>query len=361
VRAALLLTEDRSIVVEDVALSEIGAHDVRLRIEASGVCHSDLSIVRGRFGGSGNAAVVLGHEAAGTVTEVGPEVTRCAVGDRAIFSWWPQCGQCWYCVRGHATQCEVGATLRGSKDPHVVRGDGSQISTAGLGTFAEEMIAHEYCVVPVTTTVPTAELALIGCGVTTGVGAVLWTAKVPPGASVAVFGCGGVGQFVVQGARIAGAAEVFAVDPVPLKRETALNLGATEAIDPSACDPAERLRELTGGRGVDYAFEVVGSSELARTAFDSVRPGGTLVVVGIPPSGSSLTLPSYELLSQEKRVLGSFYGSCVARVHFPMLLNLIEHGRLDVGAAVTRQIALDELEDAFRAMEAGEVIRSVVV
>lgn len=360
-KAALLLTEDRSIVVEEVALSAMGPHDVRLRIEASGVCHSDLSIVRGRAARSANPAVVLGHEAAGTVTEVGSEVTRCAVGDRAVFSWWPQCGQCWYCLRGYATQCVVGATLRGRKDPHVVRGDGSHISTAGLGTFAEEMVAHEYCVVPVETTVPMAELALIGCGVTTGIGAVLWTAKVPPGASVAVFGCGGVGQFVVQGARIAGSAEVFAVDPVALKRETALGLGATEVIDPTACEPAERLRELTDGRGVDYAFEVVGSSELAATAFDSIRPGGTLVIVGIPPSGSSLTLPAYELLSQEKRVIGSFYGSSVARVHFPLLLNLIENGLLDVGAAVTRQIGLDDLEDAFRAMEAGEVIRSVVV
>jgi S-(hydroxymethyl)glutathione dehydrogenase/alcohol dehydrogenase len=244
----------------------------------------------------------------------------------------------------------------------VVRPDGSHaLAMSGLGTFAEAMTVHEDSVVPVRTEVPDEFLALIGCAVTTGVGAALWTARVYPGASVAVFGCGGVGQSVVQGARIAGAGRIFAVDPVDLKRRIAAGFGATDCIDPAAYDAVEQIRSATGGRGADYAFEVIGSPDVLVQAFTAVRKRGTVVAVGMPAAGATVTLPAGPLFMQEKRILGCFYGSASPVVHFPLLVDLVETGRLDLAPMVSRHIALDTIDDAFHAMENGEVIRSVIV
>jgi S-(hydroxymethyl)glutathione dehydrogenase / alcohol dehydrogenase len=360
-KAAVFTPPETKLVIEEVTLDTLGPQDVRVTVEASGVCRSDLSILRATAEAAGSVGappMILGHEGAGVVTAVGTDVRRVEVGDRVIASFVPECGECWYCVRGESNHCE---TYGGSGAGHVTRSDGSRpLGMSGLGTFAEEMIVHEHAVVPVRTDLPSEQLALIGCGVTTGVGAALWTAQVKPGATVAVFGCGGVGQFVMQGARIAGAARIFAVDPVPMKREHARQAGATDLVDPSSADPVEQIREATGGRGVDYAFEVIGNPNVIMQAYDATRPRGTTVVVGMAAADATITLPAVPLFLQEKRLIGSFYGSAQIRRNFADLVALAESGQLDIGSAVSRRIRLDEVNDAFRAMEAGEVIRSVI-
>jgi S-(hydroxymethyl)glutathione dehydrogenase/alcohol dehydrogenase len=231
----------------------------------------------------------------------------------------------------------------------------------GLGTFADEVACEESMLVKIETDLPSEQLALIGCGVTTGVGAALNTARVLPGATVAVIGCGGVGQSVIQGARIAGASRIFAVDPVEMKRKTAEQLGATDLIDPADGDPIEQVKAATGGRGADYAFEVIGLPETILQAYNTARRGGTVVIVGMPRIEAMVTFPAIQLFSDEKKILGCMYGSAQVRRDFPRLVGLVETGRLDIGSMVSRRIRLDEIDDAFRAMQSGEVIRSVIV
>jgi S-(hydroxymethyl)glutathione dehydrogenase/alcohol dehydrogenase len=245
---------------------------------------------------------------------------------------------------------------------HSRRADGKAVySMSGLGTFADEMISHEWSLVAVETDLPAEQLALIGCGVMTGVGAVLNTAAVQPGSTVAVIGLGGVGQSVIQGARVAGAARVLAIDPVAMKRQTAADLGASDLIDPAEGDVARQVQALTGGRGADYTFEVVGRPETMVQARDATRPGGTTVIVGMPAFDATVTFPAYSLFYDEKRLLGCNFGSAHVRRDFPRLVTLIEDGALDIGHMVTRRIGLDDVNDAFAAMTAGEVIRSVIV
>jgi S-(hydroxymethyl)glutathione dehydrogenase/alcohol dehydrogenase len=227
--------------------------------------------------------------------------------------------------------------------------------------MAEVMNVSEMSLVKVETDLPNDQLALIGCGVTTGVGSALWTAEVQPGSSVAIFGCGGVGLSVLQGARVAGAAEIFAVDPFELKREAARRFGATHTIDPTDGDPVAQVKLLTSGRGADYTFEVVGSLDTMRQTYDAACRGGVVTFVGGLRADVELSLPANGLHQDAKRILGSAYGSAQVRRDMPRLIALIESGRLDVETMVSRRIALDEIQDAFAAMEAGEVIRSVIV
>jgi S-(hydroxymethyl)glutathione dehydrogenase / alcohol dehydrogenase len=242
------------------------------------------------------------------------------------------------------------------------RPDGAEIrAMTGLGTFSDEMQIDESMCVKVETDLPSDQLALIGCGVTTGVGAALNTAQIRPGSTVAIIGCGGVGQSVLQGARIAGASRIFAVDPVEMKRKTAEQLGATDLIDPNDGDPVEQVRALTEGRGADYAFEVIGHPETIQQAYAMARRGGTAIVVGMSAFDATVTLSAMELFYGSKTLLGCMYGGAQVRRDFPRLVRLVETGRLDIGSMVSRRISLDEVNDAFRAMEAGEVIRSVIV
>lgn len=358
-KAALIHEYGGTLDVVDVTLRDCGPLEARVRVDASGICHTDMSIAAGLAGDSMRVPLILGHEGTGIVTAVGRDVRSLAVGDRVIGSFVPACGRCWHCVRGESTQCE-----RAYTEPTTPTGqlaDGSAVSPmAALGTFAEEMLVRETALVKVRSQLPAEQLALIGCGVTTGVGSALWTARVQPGSSVAVFGCGGVGQFAVQGARIAGAARIFAVDPVATKRSAASLVGATDEVDPAAGDVVEQLREATGGRGVDYAIEVVGSVAVIGQAFEAVRRRGTVVVVGMPAWDAQLTISPFVLFNQEKRILGSFYGSANVHEHFQTLVDLAEAGRLDIGAAVSRRVTLDGITDAFAALERGEVIRAVV-
>jgi S-(hydroxymethyl)glutathione dehydrogenase/alcohol dehydrogenase len=357
-RAAVLQEFNQPLVIEDLSSPDLGPRDVRVQIDASGVCHSDITVQTG--GVPMPPPVILGHEGAGTVLEIGSEVTRVHVGDRVIASFVPSCGNCFYCLAGQTNLCEHGIDLMFA--PRGKRADGTPVfGMTGLGTFSDEMTTEESMLVKVETDLPAEQLALIGCGVTTGVGAALNTAKVTPGATVAVIGCGGVGQSVIQGARIAGASRIFAIDPVELKRKTAETLGATDLIDPADGDPIAQVKALTAGRGADYAFEVIGLPDTILQAYNTARRGGTVVIVGMSRMEAQVTFPAMALFYDEKRTLGCMYGSAQVRRDFPRFVSLIETGRLDVGSMVSRRIKLDEVNDAFRAMQAGEVIRSVIV
>jgi S-(hydroxymethyl)glutathione dehydrogenase/alcohol dehydrogenase len=356
VRAAVFLEADQPVSVEEVEPMAPGPRDVVVRVLASGVCHSDLSVVNGTLPGGSQ---ILGHEGTGVVEAAGPEVRHVREGDRVVGTFVPTCGACWFCTHDQAHLCDelFPVLFR----PRARRADGTELSAfAGLGTFAEQMTVSDTSIVRVETDLPDEQLALIGCGVTTGVGAVLETARVEPGASVVVIGCGGVGQSVVQGARIAGAAVTVAVDPVPGKRAAALALGATHAVDPGTEDVVAAVRELTSDRGADYAFEAIGSEATLRDAFASTRKGGTTVAVGVHRVGGDVSLPSYNLVLEGKRLLGCVYGSAQVRREFPRLIAFAEDGRLDLASMVSRTIPLDDVNDAFRAMQAGEVIRSVI-
>jgi len=356
-KAAIFEAVDQPLVVEDVDLRPPGPTDVVVEVEASGVCHSDLSMAKGWV--PIPTPSILGHEGAGRVVEVGAEVRAVKPGDRVIASFIPACGVCWYCVRGLTQHCERN---NDAKPPRMDRADGTPMTTtSGLGTFAELMVVDQAAVVKVETDLPSDQLALIGCGIMTGVGAALNTAQVVPGSTVAVFGCGGVGQSVIQGARIAGASRIIAVDPVALKRDTALRLGATDVVDPDEGDPSRAVRALCGGRGADYAFEVIGLPETMVQAWRATRPGGTAVMVGMPRSDAQVTFPAFLMFASERRILGSLYGSAQVRRDFPRMVQLAETGRLDLASMVSRHIDLHGVNDAFRAMEAGETIRSVIV
>ena len=357
-RAAIFVAQDQPASIEDVTPIDPGPGDVVIRVGASGVCHSDLSVLNGTL--PVQPAVVLGHEGAGTVEWVGSEVTRVKPGDRVIASLTPVCGSCWHCTRQESHLCEAGSELGSRK--RVIRADGSEVNAlSGLGTFAESMTTSEWAVVPVQTDVPDDQLALIGCGATTGLGAALNTAAVFPGATVAVIGCGGVGTAVIQGARIAGAAAIVVVDPVESRRKAALGFGATHAFDPGEADAVQQVLDATGGRGVDFAFEVVGSEVLIQQALAMTRRGGTTVLVGVPRYDTTLTVGVLPLILTDRTIKGSYYGSSQALRDFPRFVALIESGRLDLGGMVSQHLPLDRLEDAFDAMRDGSGLRSVII
>jgi S-(hydroxymethyl)glutathione dehydrogenase / alcohol dehydrogenase len=358
VRAAILHELKAPLSVEEVEPIGLAPRDVLVSIEASGLCHSDLlfQVGAGRF----PPPMVLGHEGAGVVEEVGADVRSLRPGDRVICSWVTVCGECRLCLMGYAHLCDGLADAWA--EPKLRTAAGSEVrGMLGVGTFADGAVIDERALVKVESDLPAEQLALIGCGVTTGVGAALNTAAVAPGSTVAVFGCGGVGQSVVQGARIAGAARIVAVDPVELKRSMALQMGATDVVDPTEGDPAEQIRELTGGRGADYAFDAAGLEQTMGPAYESLRRGGTLVLVGIPHPKTRIPWPPVDQILTGKRVLGCLYGSSDVRRDFPRLLELAESGKLDLASMVSRTITLDNVNDGLEAIERGEVIRSVIV
>jgi S-(hydroxymethyl)glutathione dehydrogenase/alcohol dehydrogenase len=353
-RAAVLVEPNHRLEVTELSPTALGAHEVLVETRASGICHSDAGLMAAPAGYL-PLPMVLGHEGAGVVLEVGSDVRGLQPGDRVIASWVPSCGTCYWCVRGQANLCPS-FTLGSDRAPWA-DADGTPVHTqSGIGTMAEQMLGHERSFVKVETDLPDEELALVGCGVATGALAALRAAPVTPGSSVAVFGCGGVGTSAVQGARIAGAVTIIAVDSVALKREAAAALGATHTVDSTAVDPIEAIRELTGGRGVDVAFEAAGSPETATWAVEATRRGGTAVCVG----GGVPSLKRVSLL-QPKTIKWTLYGDADPRRDFPMLVAMADAGKLDLTAAVSRRIRLDDVMDGFEAMERGEVIRSVIV
>jgi S-(hydroxymethyl)glutathione dehydrogenase/alcohol dehydrogenase len=355
-RAAVLheTGQEKLEVHEGVTLPEVGPGKVKVRLRAASLCHSDLSAMSGVL--PQPAPFVPGHEGAGEVTEVGAGVEGLAVGDHVVVCWMPPCGSCPSCVRGEGNLCLAGFANMGSPNYHH---DGTDIfGFSGTGTFAEESVVAAGCAVKLPDDVPFEVGALIGCGVTTGVGAAIHTAKVEPGSSVVVIGCGGVGIAAIQGARVAGAAQIVAVDPVAARREWALRFGATEAVAPEGL--AEAQQRLTGGEGFDYAFEVVGRSATVRAAYDAVRRGGALVVVGAGAMDDMVQFNMFELFFNEKRILPSLYGGTDVLRGYRTVIDLWRAGRLDLEGMVTHHVRLEEINDAVQQMRSGEALRTVI-
>ena len=356
-KAALMTGVSAPVIVDEVECLPPGPRDVVIEVMAAGVCHSDIAGVRGYIGLQ--PPTIIGHEVAGRAVAVGSEVRSVHVGDRVIGSLVPVCGTCPWCV-GHQTHLcartpDVRATVRARTKT------GSPVTAMlGLGAFAERMVIDERLAVTVNSDLPYEQLALIGCGIATGVGAVLFTAGVRAGSSVAVIGCGGVGQSVIQGARIAGATPIVAVDPLPSKREAAIRSGATHVVDPADADTAEQVKALTRGRGADYAFEVVGYPATMVAAYDSTRRGGTVTTVGIPSPDARLELNASDFFRAEKRVVGSYYGSTQVLVAFQTFADLIAAGRLDAGSLISRRYGLDEVPQALTDLENGLALRGIV-
>ena len=357
-KAAVLhnVGDDKLDVRDDVTTTPVGAGKVRIRIKATGVCHSDLSAMNGTIPVA--VPAVLGHEGAGEIVEVGAGVTSLSEGDHVVVCWSPQCGACKDCVNGQPQLC-MAYMINAFSDAHFMfDGATPTFGMAGAGTFAEEVILLEQGAVKIDKDIPYDVASLLGCGVMTGVGAAINAGKIEPGSSVVVFGCGGVGISVIQGARIAGAATILAVDMVEAKLGWAKQFGATDAVIPDQLPDA--LRELTGGAGFDYAFEVVGRSQTIKAAYSATRRGGTTVVVGVGRAEDMVELSAFDLFYDEKTLRGTYYGSANIRRDFPRLLALWRSGQLDLEGMITRRLTLDDVNDAFSALSSGDVIRQVI-
>jgi S-(hydroxymethyl)glutathione dehydrogenase/alcohol dehydrogenase len=362
---ACVLREPGRVGVESVALQAPGPREVRVRVAAAGVCHSDVRLADGQLG-DGRWPMVLGHEGAGLVEAVGSEVTGVAAGDHVVLCLVPSCGTCPPCRAGRRTLCEpVGASSYAGTLPaggsRLRDADGGVLQHGlGLACFAEHVVVDGAAAIPIPDDLPLWQAALLGCGVVTAFGAVAHAAGVRIGERVCVIGCGGVGLQVVAAARLAGAATIVAVDRRPEKLTHALARGATHSVDASAVhDAAAEVRRLTGG-GVDHAFEVIGAAATIRAAWDALRPGGTAVVVGLAPRGVEVSLPAIEFLS-EKAIVGSYYGSADPTVTFPGIIELVRTGRLELADMVSHLIELDAIPEAFERLRRGEGDRSVVI
>ena len=357
-RVAVAYEPGEPLVVEDLEPAGLGPRDVLVRIAASGICHTDLTVIAGRS--PLPLPIVPGHEACGEVEEIGPEVRRVRPGDRVLAAVSPACGSCWWCVNGMSNHCERGPGILATSRFALPDGRAAR-AVCGCGSFAEAMVVDEASLIPVETDLPDDQLALLGCGVTTGLGSALVTAGVTPGASVAVIGCGGVGQSVIQGARIAGAATIIAVDPEASRRAAAIGVGATHGVDPSDADPVEAVRALTAGRGADFSFEVVGRPELMVQAWDMARIEGTVTLVGMPSVGGTITLPAMSAVFSGKRLRGASVGGAQILRDIPRFIRLAETGRVDLGSLVSRHIKLDEINDGIEGLSRAEGTRTVIV
>lgn len=364
IRAAVLREPGRPVAVEEVELDPPKEDEVLVRVAAAGVCHSDLHLAEGALG-EGRWPMVLGHEGAGVVESVGSRVTHVRPGDRVAFSFVPACGACDACRTGRpnlcvpAGRCGVAGTLMdGTSRLHLP--DGTTLQH-GLMTacFAERTVVAAAGAVPLPPGLPLWQAALLGCGVVTGMGAVRNVAQLAAGETACVIGCGGVGLQVIAAARLAGAARIVAVDRGPEKLALAQRHGATDLVDASAGDAAASVLALTGG-GVDHAFEVVGRAETIRLAWDVLRPGGAVVVVGLAPKGVEVSLPAIEFLS-DKAIRGCYYGSGDVAAELPRLAALSVEGRIDLAGVVTHFTNLDGIEEALGRLRRGEGARTVAV
>lgn len=362
-KAAVLHQIGAPFVLENVELSPPRSGEVCVRVAASGVCHSDWHVVSGDT--KHPLPVVLGHEGAGVVEEVGPGVTAVKPGDSVILNWAPDCGRCFYCLRGRPSLCDTfigpiwaGTMLDGT--PRLKLRGRDVFHFSGLATFAERTVVPQETCVPIARDVPLEVAALVGCAVATGVGAVTRTVRVAAGDSVVVVGCGGVGLSIVQGAALVGARLIVAVDTSLAKLELARKLGATHGVLSSQDVPRE-VKALTEGRGADWAFEAIGLPAVQEGTLDLIRPGGTTVLVGLAPMGTATNFPSALLTRQEKSVVGCYYGTTNTHRDFPEFLAWYRAGRLALDALVTRRYRLEEINEAYRALRGGEVGRGVIV
>jgi S-(hydroxymethyl)glutathione dehydrogenase / alcohol dehydrogenase len=356
-RAAVLRqTGDMTLDVSDIATIDCGPGQVRIKLHAAGICHSDLHGMQGTL--PMPAPFVPGHEGAGVLLEVGEGVANLAVGDHVIVNWTPPCGTCSYCTTHQQPwMCRTGVMM-GALTPNFVE-DGNPVSGfVGTGTWTEELVTSKDAVVKIPEDIPFDIAALVGCGVTTGVGAAINKAQVRPGSNVVVFGAGGVGVSVIQGARLAGAGDIVVVDLNKEKAEDVKRFGATYGVTP---DELEGVKgEVTGGDGFDYAFEAIGIPLTMRAAYDAARAGGKVIIIGAGKADDQVSFNGFELFYNEKDILTSYFGSGDPRLEFPKLLKLWQAGRLDLEGMVSARLGLDGVSDAVGAMSRGEVIRQII-
>lgn len=363
VRAAVLSDQNQPFEVIELDLAEPREGEVLVRLAASGVCHSDWHLVTGAT--KHPLPVVAGHEGAGIVEAVGPGVNRVVPGDHVILSWSPACGHCFYCLNSKPNLCSsfigpmwAGTMLDGT--PRLSFKGQPVYHFCGLATFASKAIVAQESCIPISKDVPLDIAALVGCAVSTGVGAVFYTAGVRPGESVVVFGCGGVGLNILQAAALSGATTVIAVDTNPVKMDLARQFGATHTLLADA-DTRGKIKELTDGRGADYVFEAVGTPALQEEGLRTTRPGGTLVLVGLSSVKEPTNLPGAYITRQEKVIKGCYYGSVDTDRDFPLILDLYAAGKIKLDELVSHSYPLDQINDAYAAMLGGEVARGVLV
>ncbi len=356
VRGVVAREKGAPVSIETVLVPDPGPGEALVRVQACGVCHTDLHYREGAI--NDEFPFLLGHEAAGVVEAVGDGVGEVEPGDYVILAWRAPCGRCRSCRRGRPWHCFDSRNARQS----MTLADGTPLSPAlGIGAFAERTLVASGQAVKVDPAARPEAAGLVGCGVMAGLGAAMLTGNVQRGDTVAVFGCGGVGDAAVAGARIAGASKIIAIDLDPRKLEWAREFGATDTIDASTADPVEGVRALTDGNGADVCIEAVGHPEVAKQAFFARDLAGTLVQVGVPDPTMTIELPMIEFFGRGGALKPSWYGDCLPSRDFPMLIDMYLGGRLDLDRFVSETIALDEVEDAFHKMERGQVLRSVVV
>ncbi|MGT2453124.1 Zn-dependent alcohol dehydrogenase [Cupriavidus basilensis] len=357
-KAAVLHQPKTPLVIEDVAIGKPGPHEVLLRTAAVGVCHSDLHFLDGAY--PFPMPVVLGHEAAGVVEQVGSEVRTVKPGDHVITCLSAYCGHCEHCLTGHLSLCvEPDTKRREGEEPRLLAKGGPMNQFLNLSAFAEQMLIHEHALVAIRREMPLDRAALIGCAVTTGVGAVVHTARVSPGETVAVIGCGGIGLATINGAAIAGAGRIIAIDRVPGKLELARKFGATDVINAADVDAVEAVRELTRG-GVHHAFEAIGLKQTAEQAFSMLRRGGTATVIGMIAPGVKIEIKGTDFLA-EKRIQGSMMGSNRFPVDMPRLVDFYLSGKLKLDELISRRMPLESINEAFDELRRGELARSVIM
>ena len=355
IRAVVARSKGEPVTVETIEVPDPGPGEVIVDVKACGVCHTDLHYREGAI--NDEFPFLLGHEAAGIVSEVGEGVDEVAVGDFVILNWRAVCGNCRACLRGRPWYCF--ATHNAVQKMTL---DGQKLSPAlGIGAFAEKTLVAAGQATKVDPSAPAEVAGLLGCGVMAGIGAAVNTGNVGRGDSVAVFGCGGVGDAAIAGARLAGAHTIVAVDLDDRKLEMAREFGATHTVNASNEDPVEAIRAVTGGNGVDVAIEAVGLPVTYQQAFEARDLAGTVVLVGVPNPEARLELPMIEVFGRGGSLKSSWYGDCLPSRDFPMLIDLYLQGRLDLDRFVSETIDLDQVEEAFHRMERGEVLRSVVV
>ena len=356
VRGVIAAAEGEPVTIEDVVIPDPGPGEAVVAVQACGVCHTDLHYREG--GINDEFPFLLGHEAAGVVESVGDGVSEVAPGDFVILNWRAVCGQCRSCLRGNPHICF--STHNASQK--MTLSDGAELSPAlGIGAFADKTLVAAGQCTKVDPQASPAAAGLLGCGVMAGIGAAVNTGGVGRGDSVAVFGCGGVGDAAIAGSKLAGASKIIGVDIDERKLEWAKGFGATHTVNSSESDPVEEIKALTDGNGVDVAIEAVGLPVTYKQAFEARDLAGTVVLVGVPRPDMTIELPFIEVFGRGGALKSSWYGDCLPSRDFPMLIDLYLQGRLDLDGFVSETIGLDGVEDAFHKMERGEVLRSVVV
>ena len=361
-QAAVLFEPGKPLEVEDLDLASPQEDEVVVGMVASGVCHSCLHTADGSWTGF-PMPIVLGDEGAGVVEDVGPGVQSLKPGDHVILSWAPSCGQCHYCVTGRSQLCEKTVPVRGALFDGTTRMsmNGKPVYHYGhVASYASHSVVPASCAIPIRDDIDLKKAALIGCSVMTGVGAVLNTANVQAGETMAVFGVGGIGLNCIQGGALVAANPIIAVDVNPSKFEYAKQLGATHCIDASQGDPVEAIKDITG-RGADYAFIAVGVAEVIKQAWECLAPAGTSVIIGLPPTGSTVTFDTGSLQSNEKVMRGCKYGSARVRDDFPRMIELYRSGKLKIDELISKEYGIEQSNEAFDDLAAGELARGMIV